>query len=279
MRLRVLSLNIWALPVPLPFEERRRRMDRLAERLPSLDADIIALQEAFHPGDRDRLERVMASRGYHATACRTRRILGIVPMDATGGLLVLSRFPVHRQAFVAWDGAKMVKLDERLAGKGALRCRLAGPAGAVDCVDIHLYAGRSDRHTAVRLRQLAAAPLDEEPGALLTLLAGDLNASIGNGTRPPSAEETLLHDRGFTDAWGTERPVTYAISRNRYARLRYSRPEGDHRLDFVLFRAAPGVEVVVRRAEVVFDAPDDLVSDHYGLMVDLDVHGPATGGA
>ena len=59
MVIRLLSINIWDLPVPLPGFERRSRRRLLLESLPGNDADLVLIQESFLPSFRPRLAEVL----------------------------------------------------------------------------------------------------------------------------------------------------------------------------------------------------------------------------
>ena len=58
-RLRVLTLNAWALPITVPGQDKRARTARLPEALQSMDADVIVLQEAFDAGVRRRVINIL----------------------------------------------------------------------------------------------------------------------------------------------------------------------------------------------------------------------------
>ena len=276
LRLRVLTLNIWALPIPLPREDRAERMARLPDALRSVDADIIMLQEALHPRDRDAVVRALARDGYTATATATRRLGGLLPMDASGGLLTLSRFPLDAASYHPLPVPAGAKWTERMSGKGVLRCVVRTPLGPVTCVNVHLYAGTTPADRAARLEQLHAAPLEAAPGSLVTVLAGDLNATVAasvDGMAVDGPEIVCLTGLGFRDVVRDGAPgsrlATYAVRSNRYAAMWADPARGDERLDFILYRPAGTTPIGVREVRVVFDESAALVSDHYGVQADL----------
>src|SRR3954465_1434337 len=55
--LRVLTLNVWGLPIA---SDRAERMRAIGEQITALDPDVIALQEAFVPEDRERILSYLA---------------------------------------------------------------------------------------------------------------------------------------------------------------------------------------------------------------------------
>ena len=277
LRVSVLTLNIWALPIPLPREDRRARMERLPEALRRADADIVMLQEALHPRDRDKLIRALTGDGYETSATGTRRLGGLVRVDATGGLVTLSRFPVVSSAFHPLPVPRGAKCSERLGRKGALRCVVRTPLGPLTCVNVHLYAGVRPADRAARLAQLRALPLDGAPGELATLLAGDLNASPPDpeaGSDADAPEVAWLARQGFRDAAAEAAApgspgATYAVSDNPYAAMWADPARGDLRLDFVMVRPASTMSATVREARVVLNDQAALVSDHYGVQVEF----------
>ena len=46
MRLRVATLNVWGLPEPIS-RDLAPRMEAIGDRLPGLDLDVVAFQEAW----------------------------------------------------------------------------------------------------------------------------------------------------------------------------------------------------------------------------------------
>ena len=178
--LRVVTLNVWALPVPIPTQQKWRRLNRLPRALAELDADIVVLQELFDLRARRRLLRELCP-PYAAApdAIQARRILGLVPSDMTGGLLVLSRLPILSSRFVPHLREPGMKLDERLGQKGALIVQVDSPIGRLTILAVHLYAGTRPedgrRRRAQLARLLETLHAEADPGPIL--LAGDINVS------------------------------------------------------------------------------------------------------
>src|SRR5947207_1753592 len=55
--LRVLTLNVWGIPIA---SDRAERMKAIGEQITLLDPDVITLQESFVPEDRDRILSYLA---------------------------------------------------------------------------------------------------------------------------------------------------------------------------------------------------------------------------
>ena len=279
LTLGVLSYNAWALPVPLPGMARRARLPRMPAALSAEGADIIALQEAFDVRFRAFVTSYFAQTHpiHRSTPCQ-RSIARLVRADCVGGLLTLTRFPVVRQRFQAHALTEGMRSDERLGGKGIMVSTLETPIGAIDVVNLHLYAGRDAADEAQRLiqvRDLATAL--EAHGSLdrPLVLLGDLNvvhSSLASDGAPSPAFAFLLDSLGFFDvapaSAGTR--FTYDAETNPYADLWYNRFEGRQIFDYIMVRLPPGFELEVGRGHLVLTGPDAL-SDHFGVFTELSI--------
>lgn len=284
LSLRVVSFNAWALPVTIPSQDKRRRLRRLPEALAALDADVIVLQELFDVRGRRRLLRELCP-PYSSTpdAMATRRILRLVPTDTTGGLLVLSRFPITGSRFVPHSLGPGTKVDERLGRKGALVVHLETPVGELTVFAVHLYAGTKPKDARIRTAQLAPLleVLDGEAAANPVLLAGDINTSPTLGYPDPpgqgnaySPEYAALAGAGFVDPLPpnptpAELTATWVPSRNRFAALAYQETKTDERYDYVMVRAGRSHGWSVRGARTVLDGTGEHLSDHVGVLAEL----------
>ncbi len=286
--LKVLTFNAWGLPITIPSQRKRRRLNRLPGALAAHDADVIVLQELFDVRARRRLLRELCP-PYVTTddAANVRRIMGLVPADTTGGLLVLSRYPIVDSRFIQHQLGPGTKPDERLGRKGAMLVRLALPLGPLTVFAIHLYAGTKSKDSGIRQAQLSrlleelAAQAGDEP----VLLAGDINVSPTAGfperpgpNNPPSPEYALLTGAGFIDPQPpnptpVERCVTWVPSRNPYAALPYQETKTDERYDYVMVRPGAAQAWRIGQVRTILDAKDTLLSDHFGVLAELNLVG------
>jgi endonuclease/exonuclease/phosphatase family metal-dependent hydrolase len=129
---------------------------------------------------------------------------------------------------------------------------------------VHLYAGTKPKDTLIRAEQLAPLleTLDAEAGPDPVLLAGDINASPTVGypeqpgpENPLTPEYAALAEAGFIDPLPpnptpVDRSATWVPSRNRYAALPYQETKTD---------------------QTVIDGEGAFLSDHVGLMINLDL--------
>jgi endonuclease/exonuclease/phosphatase family metal-dependent hydrolase len=261
--LTVLSINIWDLPITLPGTRRRLRRRRLLERLPAMDADLVLLQEAFRPSLRAALAEVM--HGYHADALLgAKRRWGPITLDASGGLLTFTRWPVLGTRYEPSLAVRGMKLDERIGRKGVLWTVIDTPAGPVTIGNVHLYAGNGPVDARVRTAQTGRIVRGAARAAEPIIIAGDFN--IARETEIPDRGRSafdVLARAGFEEvADGTSAGLeTMDPRRNRWARYApWHRPA--RRLTHMFYRGAGVRPRGVPR--VVLDDPP--VSDHFGLL-------------
>lgn len=266
MILRIVSINIWDLPVPVPGHRRRHRHRLLLERLPALGADIITIQEAFKP--RFKRDIVRALPEYYADDLRleTRRHHGL-RMDASGGLFTLARWPLTASRFQPTRRFRGMKFDERIGRKGCLWTEIATPAGALLLGNVHLYAGGSLRHARIRAQQAGQITAKVRRYNGPTLLVGDFNMAIEaeRAEREVTGFDVMAAE-GFREIadGSSEGLATMAPTINRFARWRPWHRRWDRRLTQVFYRGddlKPGPEP----PRLCLNEPP--VSDHLGLRV------------
>jgi endonuclease/exonuclease/phosphatase family metal-dependent hydrolase len=190
-------------------------------------------------------------------------------MDATGGLLTLSRWPIVSQRHQPARRFRSFRLDEWIGRKGCLWTRVRTPAGDVMVGNVHMYAGNSPLDA--RIRAIQARDIlrqGELRHGLPVLLAGDFNWDLDfeHSERGPTGH-TILLEAGFREiADGRSAGLmTMDPKTNRYARyVPWHRPP--RRLTHVFFRGerlGPGPE------PPTLCLNDPPVSDHLGLRVTL----------
>ena len=152
-RLRVVSFNVWALP--MVSKDTPARMAAIVRRLVELHADIVCLQEVWLE---DARQRIIADT---RAASALRHHYYFKPGIRESGLLILSRFPLRAAGFHRF---RLTGRPERLAdaeyfaGKGIGYVRVQTPAGEVDVYNTHLIAqSTTDEHDPYRAHRTAAA--------------------------------------------------------------------------------------------------------------------------
>lgn len=118
MKLKVISFNIWDLPLFF-VKNRKERIKRTAEYLKKSNADIICIQESFDIKNRLFLKDTLTDVYYMAGDTEeTRRLLFFKLFDMSGGLVVFSKFPIIKSNFVSYSRIFNSALGEILARKG-----------------------------------------------------------------------------------------------------------------------------------------------------------------
>ncbi len=272
-RLRVLTLNAWALPIAVPGQDKRARTARLPDALRAVDADVIVLQETFDASVRSRVVDSLRDQ-YHVAhdALHIRRTWGVT-FDVHGGILVLSRFDLGETRFEPHPLPPGSKLSERLGRKGTVFTTVKTPIGDLTLVAPHFYAGTSPADERIRRLQVEALleaieKLDNGP----MILAGDLNFPPERYDDGRASEMDLIVAAGFRDTIDPSnghQTATWSYSRNRYARNWLQSNKSDMRFDYVMLRANGASNLETVGASVVLDAPGEEVSDHYGVLAEF----------
>ena len=269
MKIRLATLNVWALPEPIG-RDVQPRIDAIGARLPDLGLDVAAFQEVW---TRDAASRLL----------RAGKRAGLVHGwygDGTfgkGGLLVLSRLPIEDVHFEAYSvtGApeKAAANLEYLSGKGFATVRLTTPSGPLLLVNTHLHARYSSsaphRHAPQRTGQAIqlATRFADSREPIISL--GDFNFREG---------ETDY--RVLTDILGLE-DVAAALDHRQNTTLHsnpYRNPAAaDRRKDFVFVRNGVNHALlpksITRRFDDTFavDGAPGSFSNHAGLVAEIEL--------
>ena len=267
MRLRVATLNVWALPFGLA-RHTAPRMASIGAALPALDSDVVALQEVWT----EEARAVLVEAGRQAGLVHRWHNQGSV---GGSGLLVLSRLPVVEARF---DPFGLRGLPERVwhadywSGKGFALLGLRTPEGPLALVDTHLHAqyaeqvgGEYDTHRMGQVVQLALALT----GVQVPLVAaGDFN--LEEDQPHYSVLRGLTHLRDAAVEAGRRQATTLASSP-------YRRSGANERIDYVFVRDGASRALRVRSIQRIFDeslrfaGEPGAPSDHAGLVADLEI--------
>ena len=272
VRLRVLTLNVWALPLGVA-QDVSARLAAIGERLPELDADLVALQEVWTSEARDSLLAAGRRAGYEHVWHKP---------EVTGGsgLLLLSRLEILGASFARFlVRGKPERLDhsDYYSGKGFALIRVKTPTGPLSVLNTHLHArylnDGSDQYLAARVAQgvQLGAAVRKVSDPLIAL--GDFNISesgpeyriirsLCNWTDLGAQFDVRQPTAGNANPYskGTSGRIDYVFSR-----------DGDE-------RAIRGL--MVRRE---FDQPPGIdggplaYSDHFGVMAEVELGGELGG--
>jgi endonuclease/exonuclease/phosphatase family metal-dependent hydrolase len=273
MRIRVATLNAWALPPPVG-EDIDLRMRAIGERVRELDIDVMAFQEVWTAAARVPLVEAGRRAGFRDSWQPSVGVGG-------GGLLVLSRLPIERAVFEAFElrgHAERVEHGEYLSGKGFVALRIEVAGGRLLLVDTHLHARYNQDvpngyrpHRVAQLTQIATA-LRAAPDAVI--VAGDLNFEEGD------PEYVVL--RGLTGvrdvAAELDRREPTVEDANPY---RPDRHLPSRRIDFVFVRDGTSQGLLPRSVRRVFDEAVEIggrprtYSDHACVLAEIEMVAPS----
>ena len=268
MRLRVATLNVWALPGPFA-EDVASRMKAIGQRLRTLDVDLIAFQEVWTSSARAVLIAAGERIGFKHASPEIHSWGG-------SGLLTLSRLPMEYLRFERFQvrGRPEHANGEYLSGKGFMVVELKTPEGPITLVNTHLHA-RYERavghrylpHRTAQMIQLAAW-VAKASGPVVVL--GDFN--FGEG-QPEHTVFTALTDlRDVAAELDRRRPT---VDRSLYYRRNSSKPERRHDMVFVRDGASTGLRTrsLTRLLDerIDFDGRPGGYSNHAALRAELEI--------
>ncbi len=278
--LSCLSFNIWDLPLWLPQLKRKQRLSKLPQQIGALSPDLICLQESFTVKHRQKILADLPKEYCCAGSELSRWMLPLLRADRTGGLAVMSRFAFEQYHFVEHARVPRMRFDERLGRKGFVISLIRTTVGLICAVNAHLYAGRSERETGIRLQQLEIlfSHLRQHcPAETPIILAGDFNASPTthfplNTRHELTPEYERIVAEGFVDTLPRfdAEAITYTGRENVYAKLVVDASETPQKLDYIFYRSGGNLKIATREARVVFNR-GDFLSDHNGVFCKLEI--------
>ncbi|KAG3213510.1 hypothetical protein PC129_g15550 [Phytophthora cactorum] len=254
VKLRVLSLNAWGLPVAPKCTERAAE---IASAISS-DFELVVLQEIWHLRERNLVISKAQNNGFHYYHYFNPAVGFPFPMGADSfgtGLLVLSKFPISSALYHSFSlSGRPYALHESdfVANKGVGLLRVETPAGQIDVYVTHLLAnynvggkpGPGDFYRGHRtgqsydLTQFISATNRNN----LTIVCGDFNSSPDCLELRVPKQLLSLRD-AYTDT-NDEDGLTFASPENKYS-------HGEHpmRMDYVMYK------IDKRPKEFVFSEP------------------------
>lgn len=253
--MRIVTLNTWKNE-----GDYARRLRLMGLGLAALGADVVCLQECFAAEDADTAaELARATRlAPHARPARAKpRRHGGALVSSTSGLAMLTRRP-------GADGVRTLAEDPADGERIAQRLDLAGEAGPLRVLNLHLTHLRGPAAAALRGRQVAEA-LDwarlNWTGAIVAV--GDFNAPLEAEELAPALRLAARPDRPEADY--PRRSTLHGAS---LGEARSGAPAIDHAL-----LIDPSGAWRVRRRFLALDRPDGegwFPSDHAAVVVDLE---------
>ena len=254
--IRVMTLNIWNHNDPWP-----RRRELIVDAVREVDPDVIGFQEIRHDGARDEDGRNQAEQ-LSARLPDYQIVSEPAQVDADAdrweGLAIFSRLPIASTDHVELSRDPSDSRDNHQ--RIVLHAEVDTPAGPLHIYDTHLSLSRDGRRRTVR-EITAFTGRYAAPAVLL----GDFNEAPG--------EEAIRHitdGAGFLDAWPALHPD--APGHTFSSDNPYTKTDDSRRIDYVFLRLGNSARLRTCRRIADRSAPDGhCPSDHYGLVVDLDL--------
>jgi len=180
LTLRIITYNIYDIYVE--SDDRAERMFGIAEKLCTLDPDLVGFQESFIKDDRNILISELQK-------CSRLQYHQYYPSRVVGsGLLISSVFPITERSFHRFNNSNSffkVREGDWWAGKGVALARVELPDGIgfVDFYNTHAQAGYGNTAYKIirnnQMVELAQFVNNSHSDGTLALLVGDLNSKIG----------------------------------------------------------------------------------------------------
>ena len=266
--LSVLTLNTWGLPVWFGKSTNKSRYKKLIENVTLTNADIVCLQETFHPKIRERIQTLIRQ-GYNTNTdfeCN-RYANGLVKMDCFGGLITMTKYPIVKENFYKYEITDEYCIIEVAGRKGFLFTTINVNGEYINIINTHLYSGGSKHSEKQRLIQIeyvdSIINTIPEYNKYPTLFAGDFNF------QHPSTEEkndtSIVYKQIFrNNEWSEgddtieDHEYTYDNKYNSFA----SKKEKRQKLDYIFWNEMC-CNLKPEKGEVLF-TKDNCVSDHNG---------------
>jgi len=175
--IKLLTWNVYMLPKPIKNSHQKSRTQAIAHFLKNSDYDVIFLQEAFSPGFRRSLKKVIDTEyPYYA---RLKKKFGVYPFMGPG-LVAYSKFPMTKVDHVYYDKCKGADCH---ASKGVQLVEITLPSGKkLQVANTHMQSGTNHFSTRRRqLDQIRELLKENKSASIPQLLVGDLNIDSSKG--------------------------------------------------------------------------------------------------
>lgn len=271
------DLRLFSRSLYCPVPHSQERLAALPEELRAVAADIVCLQEMFHPDLQHRLHQsVRDEYPFAAGFAATRPGLRLM-----SEFLVLSRFPINAGRLHRFAVATPEELMFTSKGYHDFSVTVAG-LGTVEMLNFHLTAGGLRAHPQspamerIRERQVRQI-IAHADGRHSFILAGDLNAGPQSSTHLYRQVLEAGYVDAFAEAGGdgiSWDPANPLVAGGR------EHPLPPQRIDHVFLsrslaeRLKPAAaRIVLSDCRVEAEGTPVPVSDHYGVLTVLEYQG------
>ena len=255
-QIRVMTLNIWNYNEPWP-----RRRELIVDTVREVDPDVVGFQEIRHDGSRNedgrnQAEQIAGRLPDYRFVSRPAQV--DVEADRWEGLAIFSRLPLLNSDHIelSRDPADPRDNHQRIV----LHAEIDTAAGPLHIYDTHLSLSREARQRTAR--EITAFALRHPAPAVL----------VGDFNEIPSQEAIghITREAGFLDAWPALHPEDPGLTFS--ADNPYTGTDDSRRIDYVFLRLGDAAHLRACRRVADRPAPDGHhPSDHYGLVVDLEL--------
>jgi endonuclease/exonuclease/phosphatase family metal-dependent hydrolase len=199
-RVRIATWNLWGRYGPW-----EARAPGIEASLRAIDADLVALQEAWDAGGRNQAEELADALGY--AACIYAHNLDFDGVRS--GNAILARWPITRHEVRVLPRDAGVVRDDEGEERLCVFAEVDGPRGPIQMYCAHL--SWRDDHSAIRQAQVAAIcelVRENRPRSFPAVLCGDLNSEPDSDEIRMLTGRTSVPVRGvvFRDAWAEAGP-------------------------------------------------------------------------
>lgn len=267
--LSIISYNTWGLPINLSGHDQERRFGSMGSAILDVQADIVALQETFHPELRSTLLQDLHKHYYTYSDYRSSRsIWGLAQMDLHGGLMTLSKYPIASEMFFPYPVNESTSFIEKAGAKGFLLSKIKLGEQYVFVVNTHLYAGNHPKAEYQRKLQmeymhqtLNQLGLQDET----LILVGDFNIH-----HPCVAQsevyDVITKDFQYSDSKPTITDEDYTMDNVKNPFVNQKEPRT--KLDYIFTSSgfAAKYEILNQARTMTHENP---FSDHFGWRVDV----------
>ncbi|CAG5115057.1 unnamed protein product [Candidula unifasciata] len=276
--LKILTLNCWALPFPVPCKNRRERVNAICDYLRNESFDIVILEEIWVKSDfqklRDKLQMKLPFSHYFYSG------------TIGSGVCVFSRHLIAETIYHRFQlngHPHKIFHGDWFCGKGVGLCKIHEEGLDINLYCTHLHAEYNavqDEYEAHRLAQafeLSQFIRSTSVDCDAVILAGDLNIA------PKSlGYKVVTHYAHLQDAWAEkenkvcdELAGTCDVPFNTYtgaeAKLRI--PNGE-RIDYIMYSVKPNCKATVTDCQIGIGKIPDLnisYSDHEAVMATINI--------
>ncbi len=250
MIVKLLTLNIWSLPVGFS-QSRRWRLEKIAEEIQKQDPDIVFLQECWLSRDVKKIGRIL------------HKYSAVLPTSFInyGGLAVFSKTALTAQKMEYFHTCTEYSAIEMLAHKGVIVCQVKNLP--VLFLNTHLYAGCSAKNRAIQRMQVQEIlqHINNIPNDIRVVIGGDFNL-------PP--ELLMQYTKNSLVSLARLSDPTFD-PRNKYTQRRgnwLAQPQY-RRLDYFVTRTCNASRIQVLEEQYICKHPP--LSDHYGVLLTMKI--------